>query len=193
MAVVKSIVCVLVVLVVAVDVAHSQASTASSSRPCKKLSEYFSPTGSFTLFKAMMERTSNVTDELVFGQGDKTPDNITMLVPNDKVLVQMLNDLKMSIHEFLTMNQTDLAKITLSHAAPGFKGFTKGSIYPTYNPAVNLTVLANDGKNATLYNGATSAKVNLTLPMYDICNTVWYLIDTPLLPPASKAVTVAGR
>lgn len=56
-----------------------------------------------------------------FGLGQEDPDPVTMVVPTDLVVADLLNDLGMDIHNWLTMDQDELAAITRTHATLGTK------------------------------------------------------------------------
>lgn len=175
-------------------VALAVGASAAVAKDCTPLGDYFSPLGSFTIFKSMLERTAKLTnDEVPFGLDAEDPDHVTMLVPNDLVIADLLNDLGMDIHDWLTMDQNELAKITRSHATLGDKSFNKGYEYLTFNMPTTLSVVENDGDSAVVYNGLVTAMVNLTMKMTDICDVTWYLVDQPLLPATEYVMDLAGR
>jgi hypothetical protein len=164
---------------------------------CTNILSAWGPNGNHTIWDAMIYRSGNLTGTVPFElEKNETADGmgynryITMFAMDDTAMLKFINDMKLSIHSFLTMDQQWLRTILYTHAVPAINlPFKVGDVYPTFNPSQNITVAAGREKGEVmLRTDLTYGYINTTDPHYNACQIQWYDLDGILLPPLKTAL-----
>lgn len=123
------------------------------------------------------------------------PRAITVLAPNDTAIMSLLDSLSLSVHSYLTMDQTWLRTILYTHAIPSVGlPWKVGDVYPTFNPFENITVVPGRVPGEVgIRTALTQGYINVTQPAnVTICQTQWYALDGVALPPIAARLELTG-